>query len=856
MQLAACLYRWCLKYLLHHPMQRIAIFTAIHCVFALGSGITIVSADDSSLVWMEVQDLCHGPIEDSDLAPSGVIERRLVDVFEDDHGQREAAEMVRTTSPFRLATMMMQPTPLLEPRISATPSTATIASPPQSLQTRLFTSASIGQSLLRQSRMGVASFAADRVFGSTATSRVTTDVGDLLRKSPAALSVGVQRRTPINNDARIRSSRIDSLAGSGSHWVAARADLDTALSKIDSRLIDEVLLIPGPYSALYGPAFQYIDFQLLKTPRSDDGLQWNGRTAFDFNSNGNQWLGLQRFSGGGENWGIRFDYTHRTGDNYRTGAGNRIAAEYESREFSLALGRDFGDGRSIELSALRLDQTDVDFPGYVFDLDLLMTDAYEITYIDENPWLADRSEMEVWYNRTEFRGNAQDPNKREQFPLLDRLSYLGTTNADTTSTGYRSGHTWAVPDWYSLTVGHDLRFVRQELDEVADATPLLIALPVFNRNSPIPESFSVNPGLFAEYSETLGRQFTLRSGGRLDFVQTDITADASELTNIGLGQFPATYEQIVGTDQKQTDRFLWSLYAALDREFSPHMNGTASVGFAHRPPTLTALYAAQPFLLLLQNGLNNVTGDPTLDDEKMIQADFSLDYTGEKMKFGFRGFYGWGLDYITFENTAVTTGPPIGDVQQVSLRYVNTDLATFVGGEAFAELYPNGRVTPFVTLKGIDGRDRTRNGSFATENGSAGFDSRTFANLPRGSFSGIVGADSESLPGISPFEFRFGVRLRDQTESPIWNVELSARVVDNQDRVATSLLEVPTPGFTTYDLRMTYQPKDRDGLTLVAGVENLFDKAYREHFDNQLLIAGQPFLQPGLNAYMGVDWAY
>ncbi len=198
----------------------------------------------------------------------------------------------------------------------------------------------------------------------------------------------------------------------------------------------------------------------------------------------------------------------------------------------------------------------------------------------------------------------------------------------------------------------------------------------------------MNPGLFLEYFEDLQNSWAFRSGGRLDYVQTDIVDDRAKLDAIGLGQNPATFEEIVGTNQSQTDRFLYSCYSSLEHQYSSSLASSASIGFAQRPPTLTELYAAQPFLLMLQNGLNNVTGDPRLKNEKLIQADFSIDFEGEYLKAGCRGFHGWAMDYITFENTSVQTGPPNGDVQQVSLRYVNTDLATLIGGEAFAELFP------------------------------------------------------------------------------------------------------------------------------------------------------------------------
>lgn len=76
-----------------------------------------------------------------------------------------------------------------------------------------------------------------------AITRVTTDAGNLLGKSPSVLSVETQRRNPIVTDPRVRGSRVGALAASGSYWVPARIDLDTVLRKIDSRDINRVTVI-------------------------------------------------------------------------------------------------------------------------------------------------------------------------------------------------------------------------------------------------------------------------------------------------------------------------------------------------------------------------------------------------------------------------------------------------------------------------------------------------------------------------------------------------------------------------------------------------------------------------------------
>jgi hypothetical protein len=87
----------------------------------------------------------------------------------------------------------------------------------------------------------------------------------------------------------------------------------------------------------------------------------------------------------------------------------------------------------------------------------------------------------------------------------------------------------------------------------------------------------------------------------------------------------------------------------------------------------------------------------------------------------------------------------------------------------------------------------------------------------------------EPLPGISPAESRAGIRIHEPCVTPSWLVEVSARMVERQDRIAGSLLESRTPGFTIGGVR-AYRQAIND-LILIAGIENLTDRAYREHLD-------------------------
>lgn len=254
------------------------------------------------------------------------------------------------------------------------------------------------------------------VSGQESIIRVATDAGDLLGSSPNMLNLGVQRRNPIVTDPRVRGSRVGSLAASGSYWTPARIDLDTVLSKIDSRIVDHMVVVPGPYTTLWGPGFDFIDFQLLRAPRYQNGFEAHGQSSVDYRTNGENWYGRQSAWGGDRDWGFRLGYGHSTGNDYDSGDGTQVPSSFKSRDADVALGAELTDDSSIDVNYLRLDQTDVELPGQAFDIDFLYTNGYEIAYELRDQPNFDRLVFESWYNRTVFEGDAQRPSKRTSFP--------------------------------------------------------------------------------------------------------------------------------------------------------------------------------------------------------------------------------------------------------------------------------------------------------------------------------------------------------------------------------------------------------------------------------------------------------
>ncbi|MEM7313532.1 MAG: hypothetical protein AAF497_10315, partial [Planctomycetota bacterium] len=288
-------------------------------------------------------------------------------------------------------------------------------------------------SSLRQRNLRVG---ADVVFGSESLSRATSDSGDLLRKSVMAVGVSAQQRTPIVTDTRVRGGRVGQVLASGSYWFPARMDLDTMLNKIDSRLIDNLIVIKGPYSARYGPAFEFVDIQLTQSPRYASPYA-TGSTSVTYKTNGEQLYGRQNVMAGSTDWGMLLSYGHSLGNDYLDGNRMKLPSSFHSRDVFATFGWDPTPDSKVEMTYLRLDQTGLEFPGLVFDINVLVTNGFELKYVNENPLIGDLVQAEGWHNRTKFSGDSFSPGINRQLPGIqtilfspDGMSGGAITNAD------------------------------------------------------------------------------------------------------------------------------------------------------------------------------------------------------------------------------------------------------------------------------------------------------------------------------------------------------------------------------------------------------------------------------------------
>lgn len=666
----------------------------------------------------------------------------------------------------------------------------------------------------------------DAVLGIESLFRKTTDTGNLVGKSISVRGVSSQQRTPIVTDTRIRGQRVGQVLAAGSFWAPVRMDLDTMMNKIDSRLIDSLLIIKGPYSPRYGPGFNFVDIEMLNTPRYENGFENHGSTSVDYLTNGEQLSGRQTFFGGNEDWGYRLSYGHRTGNDYQTGAGTSIPSSYNSRDINLAIGMDLTDEQRVEFNYLRLDQTDVEFPGLVFDTRFLVTDGFEIKYFNEDPWLADFHTSEVWYNRTRFEGDTFGAAKNQQIPQLreflfsfDGVSGTGITDGDGSSFGYRTEHIFGDVGVNHIAFGTDMIYLKQGINDIEDQFD-----PADN-NFPLLPSESIDLGLYVEQTNQVTDNIKLQSGARVDTI--DVTADDQNIPGVSGGHpAPELLDQTFVT---------WLAYINAEARLTEELTGKIGFGIGQRPPTLTEMYTNGTFIGTLQRGVTFLNGDPTLDPETTQQVDIGMNGDYERMKLGVNYFHAWISDFITYDSFDAATGAqglPTG------VGFVNTERAVMSGIEAYGQYELAPQFDIFGGLSYVRGDDRTRDEANF-------FDDFTYDR------SGVAGVPVEPLPGIPPLDTRFGISFHQASDNPMWGIEFSVRAVARQNRVASTLGEVATPSFTTIDIRAFRNIADR--FILTGGIENLTDRFYQEHLDYR---SGRGVFRPGIGFYTGVEMKY
>jgi len=338
---------------------------------------------------------------------------------------------------------------------------------------------------------------------------------------------------------------------------------------------------------------------------------------------------------------------------------------------------------------------------------------------------------------------------------------------------------WSARGELALTSGWRLGLEGQRRDWDA-ATRL--AGRSYRAQASLPGTRLDSAALFAELRLPLSERATFEAGGRVEKARA---AADPELADRDL------YFAYHLTRSTAADDTLLSANFGLVWRPRESWELAARLGSAERAPDPQERYFG-----LRRMGTDWV-GNPLLAPPRQTQLDLGVRFRGERLTFDLAGWAARLDDAIAVVDGARRAMVP-GVMNQHARTYVNHD-ARMWGAEASA-------ISPL-------GRNLALHASLALVRGAR----------DRAPEIGVVDRD---LPEMPPLSGRLALRW----EPGRWYAELEGVAAAEQSRVDAGLQESPTPAWEVANLRAGIE-LGRWGLT--GGLENLFDRAYREHLSYQ-----------------------
>jgi iron complex outermembrane recepter protein len=323
-------------------------------------------------------------------------------------------------------------------------------------------------------------------------------------------------------------------------------------------------------------------------------------------------------------------------------------------------------------------------------------------------------------------------------------------------------------------------------------------------------------GMFAEATTQVGRRQRVRYGVRVD--QVNAKADDSDV-QVNASMAPSkpdaaytTYYGAAATDQDETN-----IGALLRYEFGL---GRASRGFIGLSRSVRTADATERYINKWNsNASQRWVGNPILDPEQHHQFDMGFGHKTRRFDIDVSLFYDRVTDYILRD---VARGDTYATTLTGASIYRNVD-ALLWGGEARAVWQMSKRLAMTAELS-------------YTHATNISDDDRPIAQTPP--LSGMMQLDYD--------------RKR-------WSIGSRVRFADRQDRIdtlATSLEVGETAGWQAVDVYGSVRlPR---GITLKAGVDNVFDHAYAEHASRADLFSTTAVRvnEQGMNAWLNVELAF
>jgi iron complex outermembrane recepter protein len=646
------------------------------------------------------------------------------------------------------------------------------------------------------------------------------DMGEILRSQPNISGI---RRGGYAVDPVVRGfrySQINITLDEGIHIEGGCPNrMDPVLAHIQPGDIQRLEIAHGPYQLRYGPAlgssirvttrkenlFSHKKIQATSLSGYDEGRSGFRQHLALWGSSGNIFY---RVSGGYMNYG---NYTDGNGAEWNTG--------FIKYGTSADAGIRFAKNHQLELSYKGSFARDVLFPALPMDETADNTNILSVVFTSRNPDQTDElfkisAHHSMVYHEMD---NSHRPQYSAVVPpwqgLMQAVAKVDARSSGVRIIKYKKFKNYMLEGGYDIhhTYKDGKRFVKMIMQMDGQE---FISERISNLWK---NARSLNTGLFAGIS----------GKGELLQISAALRADLNH-SNSGDTLF-LEKDLIIYYDARPITHAFWSISTNVARQFTERLKLSLGLGRSVRPADLSERY-----IQFLATGFDryDYLGNPKLSPEVNYQADLMLEYTVESFHFFTNLFRADIRNFISGQFLPPSVARPQSMGAPGVKQFENMKQAIFYGFESGLSAEP------------LAGMKVSLNIGYTY----AYFPAIEKILLDNGQVIGTEMLINDPIPEMPALEsnFRFSYLISD------WHIEPSfeVRAVASQKQISEASYEAATPGFIIPNFGLAWQPLN--SIRIMAGVNNLFNKAYYDHLNRRIIGTGENFYEPGRSVFVNL----
>lgn len=482
---------------------------------------------------------------------------------------------------------------------------------------------------------------------------------------------------------------------------------------------------------------------------------------------------------------LRLSGVHRKAGNYSNGRGEKVRySQFEKTNYSASLNYRLNKNSMLTVDFVGDDARNVGYPALPMDVAFAKAKMMALAYLTDKLWVLREPEIKLYHNSI---NHEMDDTQREQVAM--HMDMPGNTR---TTGGFIKG------------LLHNGQKSRLSLQADFHKVFWHAEMTMYPNNPNQKPMFMLTwPDIHRSVAGiNLGHRYSLDPNQQLQGSLRIARATSFISSNFGERQL-SVFDKSGTRHRNET---LINLSAGHSLQLGQSTQLTSSLAYGERLPTASEQFG---FYLFNQQDGYDYLGDPDLKKERNIHLEFRQSTQKQNMQLETAVFTYWFNDYIMGVYDPSLSNMTIG--ARGVKWHRNTGDALMLGGEVRIKNQWFGTLKSELNAQYVYGQD----------------------------------ADGEPLPQIPPLKISYTI---DQ-EVGQWSFQPEFIWSSAQSRVSSKFNERATDSFFLANLGISKNIKLPSGaFRMTLSVNNLFDVAYREHFDIGSI------LRPGRSIDVLLSW--